>query len=660
MARAKSARLLARRIGPLRAVVTALLLVAALLVARFGWTMPFIPVAERALYDLREGSSAPAVEQDKRVVMVVFNDDTLINTRKRSPLDRATLARALRSIDAMGARGIGIDILFDQEQDEDPELIETLRSMRTPTHVAYASFASNGNDISARQQTFLDNFQRAISTDRTKATSIRLEVDSDNVVRAWPKVVPGLPPLMARALVPEHRGFENYTGSIRFRQAKFTEYGVYNKLPIDVFASGVMIPQLAEQIRGRYVLIGGDVTDYDQFETPLRLATDGKTMIGLEVHATILSQLLDNAAFQPIPGWILWVSALGAVVLGAVSSLISGAWWRVAPALLVQAAIAALLPFWLQQTMIDTQGLPVVGGVLGWVIAFVAMGGAARAVGSEERNFAQGALGKYLPRDIANLIIADPEQLALKGERREIFVVFTDLEGFTALSHAIDAQTVATLLNRYLDLLSDVVLQYGGTIDKFVGDAVVAFWGAPISRPDDGERAARAAYAMWQAGEAFRQTVPEGVPPVGRTRVGLHFGEAIVGNFGGEDRIQYTALGDSMNTASRLEAANKKLKTNVIASAEAATRSGLDWWRPMGRITLRGRSTPVDIFDIAPNLPNGALTHIRTLLDRIALGDEKAHRELEALAADSPDDAALNNLVYRMQNSKSGGSYVLD
>jgi adenylate cyclase len=216
------------------------------------------------------------------------------------------------------------------------------------------------------------------------------------------------------------------------------------------------------------------------------------------------------------------------------------------------------------------------------------------------------------------------------------------------------------LLNRYLDLLSDVVLQYGGTIDKFVGDAVVAFWGAPISRPDDGERAARAAYAMWQAGEAFRQTVPEGVPPVGRTRVGLHFGEAIVGNFGGEDRIQYTALGDSMNTASRLEAANKKLKTNVIASAEAATRSGLDWWRPMGRITLRGRSTPVDIFDIVPNLPNGALTHIRALLDRIALGDEKAHRELEALAADSPDDAALNNLVYRMQNSKSGGSYVLD
>ena len=125
---------------------------------------------------------------------------------------------------------------------------------------------------------------------------------------------------------------------------------------------------------------------------------------------------------------------------------------------------------------------------------------------------------------------------------------------------------VALLLNRYLDMLSAVVLKYGGTIDKFVGDAVVAFWGAPISRPDDGERAAKAARAMYEAGEEFRRTVPQGVPPIGRTRVGIHFGEAIVGNLGGEGRIQYTALGDAMNTAARLEAANKQLKTTVLAS----------------------------------------------------------------------------------------------
>src|SRR3546814_1678783 len=185
-----------------------------------------------------------------------------------------------------------------------------------------------------------------------------------------------------------------------------------------------------------------------------------------------------------------------------------------------------------------------------------------------------------------------PAQLSLHGERRNIYCVFTDLEGFTKLSHAVTPETVARLLNEYLDRLSDIVLDHGGTIDKFVGDAVVAFWGAPLSRPDDGEKAAAAAVAMFRAGEAFRVDMAEGVPPIGMTRVGLHVGDAIVGNFGGEGRIQYTALGDSMNTASRLESANKSLKTGVLISAEAAATAGRDDLMPMGRVTLRGRARP--------------------------------------------------------------------
>jgi adenylate cyclase len=661
----KSARLTFRRIGIRRAVPTALILFGAVLIARYswslpnGWSLPLTPTAERALYDVREALSAPAVDTDKRIVMVVFNDDTLINTRKRSPLDRATLARALHNLDAMGAKAIGIDILVDQEQDEDPDLVAALRAMRTPTFLAYASYQTNKNEIGQRQQDFLDHFQRAVATDKVHAASIRLEVDNDNVVRSWPQEPPGLPPLLAKAMAPGQAGFRDYVGSIRFRQPKFVDYDLYDKLPIDLFAGDAMIPQFAGMIRGRYVLIGGDVTDFDKFETPLRLVS-GNTMIGLEVHATTLSQLLDNARLRPIPGWALWLNAFAAVALGMATSLISGGWWRIAAALVVQAALVTLLPYYLQQHLVDTQQLPVFGWILAWVIAFIGVGAAERAVGSEQRQFAQSALGKYLPRDIANQIIADPDQLALKGERREIFVVFTDLEGFTALSHAIDAQTVATLLNRYLDLLSDVVLAHGGTIDKFVGDAVVAFWGAPIARPDDGERAARAAYAMWQAGEEFRRIAPPGVPPLGRTRVGLHFGEAIVGNFGGEDRIQYTALGDSMNTASRLEAANKKLGTSIIASQEAVSRSGLDWWRPMGRITLRGRSTPVDIFEPVPDLPDDALSNIRGLMERLTVGDGGAFAELESLARATPDDTALTNLVYRMKSVHAGGSYVLD
>jgi adenylate cyclase len=366
-------------VGPARGVVTLAILAFAVIVSRFGWTLPFVPAAERALYDLRAAWTAPLVAPDKRVVMVVFNDDTLIATRKRSPLDRATLARALRSLDGMGAKGIGIDILVDQEQDEDPQLVEALRAMKTPTFLAYASYDTNANDIGQRQQEFLDEFQKRVATDRTKAASIRLEVDGDNVVRSWPRTIPGLPPLLARALAPRDPAFDGYTGSIRFRQPRFADYGVYDKLPIDIFASGLAIPQLSEQIRGKYVLIGGDIVDYDKFETPLRLAT-GTTMIGLEVHATILSQLLDRAPFSPIPGWALWSLALGVVVLGALSSLVIGRWWHALPLLALQAVTLAWLPFVLQRQMVDTQDLPVVGSLFAWIIAFVGPRGARRGV----------------------------------------------------------------------------------------------------------------------------------------------------------------------------------------------------------------------------------------------------------------------------------------
>ncbi|MCF8706891.1 CHASE2 domain-containing protein [Rhizorhapis sp. SPR117] len=650
---------LLRNIGRVRLIGTLAFLVLAVLVARFSWYLPLIAQAERAFYDLRMTATAPTVDQDDRIVMVVYTDDTLIDTKKRSPLDRATLARALANIDALGAKTIGIDILIDQPQDEDEELLSVFAKMRTPTFLAYASFDTNRGNIEYRQQQFLDDFMARLKGDKVRPASIRLEVDNDGVARSWPAQPRTLPPLLGPAMMGDASSFANYTGSIRYRLPRTDDRPVIASFPIDLFANPDTAAAFADQIKGRYVLIGGDIVDLDQFETPMTAYT-GKRMIGLEVHANILAQMLDRYLPGQVPTGILWLAGMLVVIAGVLTSLIEGKNWKKLIFILIQIAFFTGLPFVLQNHGTDTQYLPATGWGLAWFIAYGTVGSAARAIGSEQRKFAQSALGKYLPRDIAQEILNDPERLSLHGEKREIFVVFTDLEGFTKLSHAIEPEMVAQLLNRYLDMLSDVVLEYGGTIDKFVGDAVVAFWGAPISRPDDGERAARAAYAMWQAGEAFRKDIPEGVPPIGRTRVGLHFGEAIVGNFGGEGRIQYTALGDSMNTAARLEAANKKLESCVLASRAATERSGLDWWRPMGRIVLRGRSTPVDIFEPRPDLNASDFDHIQMILNRLVTNKSVAIEELAAYSAQHSNDAALANLLYRAQHSQAGGEYVLD
>lgn len=662
-----------REAGGVQLSATVVVLIAALFIARFSWVLPggeiptpLIGEAERALYDLRAYYAADLVEQDVRIVLVVYTDQTLINARKRSPLDRGLLARTLQTIDGMGAKAIGIDILFDQPQDEDPELIAVLRTMQTPVAVAYANVATNQDDVVYEQQQYLEEFQEQIKGSNARPASIRLD-NTFGATRKWPDIVPDLPPLLGRALLQaagaQATRFDGYEAALDYRRPKFVDEPLFAALQIDLLADPDpdLLPILAEQFAGKYVLIGGDIVDYDRVETTFT-SINGEVPPGLAVHAEIIAQMLDNRILTPIPVWILWVLAVLVVLSAALTALLEWPARRVAPLVVGLFGVFVGIPVLLQLRNVDTYGLPAVGWLVGWIIAFTAVTAAARASGAVQRNFAASALGKYIPRDIAQAIIDKPALLSLGGEKRSIFVLFSDLEGFTKMSHAIAPEMVAKLLNRYLDLLSKVVLDHGGVIDKFVGDAVVAFWGAPIARPDDGERAARAGYAIWQAGEAFRHEVAAmdaNLPPIGKTRVGLHYGEAVIGNFGGATRIQYTALGDSMNTAARLEAANKALDSAVMASREFAEASGLEWWRAMGRVQLRGRARPVDLFEPAPDFPAQDRAQLAEASAQAGSDRAAAQALAAAVAARHPHDLALGNLVRRMQAMDEGGTYVL-
>lgn len=655
-----------RQIGTTRLVVTALFLILGLAFARYSWNVMLAKDAERALYDVRALLSSPHVETDQRIVMVTFNEETLRLTGRRSPLDRAMLANALRQLDKMGAKGIGIDILIDQPTPEDQILVDAFRSMKTPTYLGFATNKSNSAFMTYDQEQFLREFLKQTKPGNVHPTSIRLQADQDGVMRSWPDQPRDLPPLMANSLTQGNDEYRDYQGSIRYRLPVDYERPVFDKLPVELIANPDLVEALKPQIEGRYVLIGGNIPDVDQFTTPASRMKDpqtgrvGETTIGLEIHATLLAQMLDHVMLKQIPDWGLWLIAIGVVLLGALTAMSNLKIWKLSLLLLVQAGAVVAVPFLWQFHGIDTQGLPVFGWLIGWIFAYTAVGTAARGIGSEQRNFAQSALGKYLPGDIAKDIMKNPERLQLHGEKREIYALFSDLEGFTKLSHQIEPEMVAFLLNKYLDVLSETVLEHGGTIDKFVGDAIVAFWGAPISRPDDCERAVRCAVAMYEAGEKFRREAPDGVPPIGVTRVGVHFGEAIVGNFGGEGRIQYTALGDSMNTASRLEGANKYLKTKTLVSDTVVERSTLTLFRPVGRITVSGRSTPMEVFEPVLNFSETDVQQFTDIFRKFDAGDESALAEFEKMAADNPDDKALANLIERLREVGPGGFSALD
>ncbi|MEL6737346.1 MAG: adenylate/guanylate cyclase domain-containing protein [Pseudomonadota bacterium] len=674
--------------GEIQIIVAVLIVLLAVFVGKYSWTLPdgetptpLTNAAERAFFDMRAYYSADMVEPDDRVIAVVFFDETLYQLEKRSPLPREVIASALRYLDDMNPKAIGIDILFDQPQEADFELIETLRAMKTPVSVAYANTRTNEDDIQAQQQEYLEAFLAELEGSNAHAASIRLDA-AFGATRVWPSIEPDLPPVLGRSMVGDAGGpverFEGYEGAIEYRRSLYEDQTggededaeadavsapLFSALDISLFIDPdpAILPFLAEQIEGKYVLIGGDIVDYDRKEVTFT-SIDGDEPAGIYVHAEMIAQMLDGNAMTPIPEAVKWALAVLVVMTAVLIALLEWPARRLVPLMIVLFALFIGAPVVMHVNNVDTYGLPAVGWLVSWVLAFTAMTTVARASGAKQRSFAQSALGKYIPRDIAQAIIDQPDLLSLGGEKRSIYVLFSDLEGFTKMSHAIEPEMVAKLLNRYLEMLSQVVLDHGGVIDKFVGDAVVAFWGAPISRPDDAERAARAGYAIWQAGEAFRKEVADmdpTLPRIGKTRVGLHYGEAVIGNFGGDTRIQYTALGDSMNTAARLESANKTLKSSVMASREFADGSDLDWWRPMGRVVLSGRASPVELMEPAPDFPAEDRARLAEAAKLAPDDPVQAQAIVAELVAKHPEDTALAALEERYANLSEGGVYVM-
>ncbi len=657
-----------RRVPVARLLVTAFFIVWAILFARFSWeapvnlpvigkTIPIATDAERALFDWRQSVGEPRIAEDQRIVLVPYTQDTLRATAKRSPLDRAILARALANLDQLGAMAIGIDILIDQPQLEDPQLLSTLKAMKTPVWIAYANRLTAMDEIEQWQQQFMDNWFRQLAGSQVRPSSIRLETDGDNVLRRWPNLPAGLPPFLPTALAGARPGFD-YKGSVEFRAPLNAERNVFSSFQIDLFADPATAPLFAEQVRGRTVLIGGELPDRDQFEVPSsRLG--GPTISGLEVHATMVAQLLDGRLPQPASSPSLWSLAILVVLCGAFTAMLDVRPWVVALTIFGQLTFFGLAPFFFEWRGIDTYGLPAFGWLGGWALAYAATGAAVRAVGSDQRRYAQSALGKYLPRDIAAQILRDPKKLSLTGEMRPIYTLFTDIEGFTAMSHKLPPERVASLLNAYLDGMCDIVLDHGGTIDKFVGDAVVAFWGAPIARPDDADRAVDALVEIVRFTTEFSDQHEVDGKQLGRTRAGLHFGDAVVGNFGGEGRLSSTALGDAMNCGSRLEGANKYLKSSSLVSDEAKVQSSRDFFRPLGRIVLSGRATPIVVWEPMPGID----PELRSKLERLWLafdgGDRSALDEIEQICLTQDKDTALCAFACRLREAGPGGATEL-
>ena len=225
----------------------------------------------------------------------------------------------------------------------------------------------------------------------------------------------------------------------------------------------------------------------------------------------------------------------------------------------IGAAVLALGYLVVTQTLFTTAGLALGGIYAAGGVLLATIGGAVyRSVVEEgEKRKIRDAFQHYVNPEIAEMIAEEPGRLRLGGERRPITVLFSDIRGFTGMAERLPPETLGELLNQYLEAMTDIVFTHGGLLDKYIGDAVMAFWGAPADTPDHAARCCEAALDMRAALERLNQGWHAAGLPQIEIRIGINSGDAIVGNFGSSRRFSYTAVGDDVNLASRLEQLNK-------------------------------------------------------------------------------------------------------
>ena len=215
----------------------------------------------------------------------------------------------------------------------------------------------------------------------------------------------------------------------------------------------------------------------------------------------------------------------------------------------------------------------------------------------EERDFIASIFGRYVTEDVAEVLLKSPDALQIGGEKRTVTLIMTDLRGFTTISECLSPEAVVAMLNHYLSCMIDIIIQYGGTIDEFIGDAILAIFGAPLSRGNDVERAVACALEMQRAMEAVNQWNAEQGYPNLEMGIGIHTGPVVVGNIGSEKRSKYGVIGSTANLTSRIESLT--VGGQVLISSETAAaiapqlKVGHQW-----TVELKGIATPVEIFEV--------------------------------------------------------------
>ncbi len=604
-----------------------------------GWLQPL----ESKTWDMRVryfAKPSPATDS----IRLIFLDQKSLDWGKDEmglgwPWLRESYATLLDFCRRAGARSVAFDVLLTEPSIYGPEDDAALaKAIRQNGHYIQGFFPKGGSthwppDFPASYPAVpggaaafppdivITNVTWPIPESATNAAilaHVRASLDpADGILRRTSlfirfdgRLVPslGLAPVLLESPPPEAR-FENRFLTLGDRRIPFDDDGlsllrfrgpsqthmtfnakaiIQSELLLKENKAPLVDPAL---FRDKYVLFG--------FTAPglgdLRPTPAGNKYPGVEVHATALDNLLAGDFMRDVPkrvafGLTLLLCLLAGGAIRASRSALSGG-------ILLGVFVAA--PFLLAWGLYPAgYWMPFVAPELGVGLAVVAALITNYAAEGSQKRFIKNAFSQYLSPVVIDQLVQNPERLTLGGEKKPLSILFSDVRGFTGISETLDPQELTALLNQYLTAVTTIIYEEGGTIDKYEGDAVIAFWNAPLDMPDHALRAVRAAVRYQATLADMRPLLRAKYGHDLHARIGLNTGPVVIGNMGSAQRFNYTFLGDAGNLAARLEGINKQFGTPILVSQQTKDQAGNDFaFRRIARVGVVGRKEPVVVYE---------------------------------------------------------------
>ena len=537
---------------------------------------------------------------DKLVILAVDNES--LSKIGQWPWPRQVFADTINKLNASAPRVLAFDVLFAESSRygsaDDTALAVALAGSSFPIVM---SSEANSIYISQNDLPIADYFSEPMSifssTPRVSLGQANMILDKDSVIRKFPLQVRG-------------RESGKVYNSLAYETVLQSGEDVPDAASLDlvnriVYAAPagsvraipfwrVYLEDGASLLRDKIVFLG--VTAADLHDTALVPFDRGASMPGVEIQANVANMILNGYRLNAVPKpyiivWIMFAALLPALFFGLFKRL---RYAVVASALSVTAQIFAVIILFQNGFVANIIHLTLAG-----IFSIIGLFAWRYFVGEKENHRLHDIFSRYVSKEVVKKIIDDPSKIRLGGEEKNITVLFSDIRGFTTLSERTTPIKLVEILNRYFTLMTGEILSQKGVLDKYIGDAIMAFWGAPIDDAEQVDHAMSAAVAMLKKLQKLNEEfAKEGLAPI-NIGIGLYSGPAVVGNMGSELRLNYTAMGDTVNVASRLEGLNKEFKTQIIVGESTKNLIKKSYnWRSLGSVQVKGRNEPVSIYTV--------------------------------------------------------------